>query len=171
MWSPEAIPTTSQETSRAVCAPIEPRLQADTTTTRREQIGFIGLGMMGAPSDNAIERFGEAPKALRARAQEQDQQGVLAAKTALYDVLLDNCGNTLVKELLTSLYSRVNLLQTTSLMHPDRLPASLREINDLYKKLKRRDADAAQAAARLHVANAELAAMRMLDQTAQAENE
>jgi DNA-binding FadR family transcriptional regulator len=155
MWSPEAIPTTSQETSRAVCAPIEPRLQADTTTTRREQIGFIGLGMMGAPSDNAIERFGEAPKALRARAQEQDQQGVLAAKTALYDVLLDNCGNTLVKELLTSLYSRVNLL----------------EINDLYKKLKRRDADAAQAAARLHVANAELAAMRMLDQTAQAENE
>jgi DNA-binding GntR family transcriptional regulator len=126
---------------------------------------------MGAPSDNAIERFGEAPKALRARAQEQDQQGVLAAKTALYDVLLDNCGNTLVKELLTSLYSRVNLLQTTSLMHPDRLPASLREINDLYKKLKRRDADAAQAAARLHVANAELAAMRMLDQTAQAENE
>jgi DNA-binding FadR family transcriptional regulator len=48
-------------------------------------------------------------------------------------------------------------------MHPDRLPASLKEIDKLYKALKARDAEAAEAAARLHVANAEKAAMRMLE--------
>lgn len=133
--------------------------------------GFAAHEFARVASDAAIARFGEAAKTLRARALEQDQQGVLAAKTALYDVLLDNCGNALVKEVLTSLYSRVNLLRTTSLMHPDRLPDSLREIDDLYEKLKQRDADAAQAAARLHVANAEIAAMRMLDQEDQAEND
>ena len=53
-----------------------------------------------------------------------------------------------------SLYSRVNLLRATSLMHPDRLPASLREIDKLFKALKARDAEGAGAAARLHVANA-----------------
>jgi DNA-binding GntR family transcriptional regulator len=111
----------------------------------------------------AIARFGEMAKALRVQALEGDQAGVLRAKTDLYDVLLDNCGNGLVKEILTSLYSRVNLLRATSLMHPDRLPSSLREIDRLYKALKARDADAAEAAARLHVANAEKAAMRMLD--------
>jgi DNA-binding GntR family transcriptional regulator len=94
---------------------------------------------------------------------------VLKAKTDLYDILLDNCGNTLVKDILTSLYSRVNLLRATSLMHPDRLPSSLREIDKLYKALKARDAQAAEAAARLHVANAEKAALRMLDNTKEAD--
>jgi DNA-binding GntR family transcriptional regulator len=92
-----------------------------------------------------------------------NQDAVLKAKGDLYDVLLGNCGNGLIKEILTSLYSRVNLLRATSLMHPDRLPASLREIDKLYKALKARDAQAAEAAARLHVANAEKAAMRMLE--------
>jgi DNA-binding GntR family transcriptional regulator len=59
----------------------------------------------------------------------------------------------------------VNLLRATSLMHPDRLPSSLREIDKLYKALKARDADEAQALARLHVANAEKAAMRMLGES------
>jgi DNA-binding GntR family transcriptional regulator len=116
----------------------------------------------------AIARFGDMAKVLRARALAGDQAGVLSAKTGLYDVLLDNCGNALVKEILTSLYSRVNLLRATSLMHPDRLPSSLREIDKLFKAIKARDPAAAQAAARLHVANAEKAAMRMLEEAEQA---
>lgn len=99
---------------------------------------------------------------LRAQAMAQDQSGVLKAKAALYDVLLDNCGNHLVKEILNSLYSRVNLLRATSLMHPDRLPSSLREIDKLHKALKARNADEAQVLARQHVLNAEKAALRVL---------
>lgn len=124
--------------------------------------GFAAHEFARLASSAAIARFGEAAKELRAQATAQDQAGVLKAKTALYDVLLDNCGNHLVKEILNSLYSRVNLLRATSLMHPDRLPSSLREIDKLYKALKARDADEAQALARLHVQNAEKAAMRML---------
>ncbi|MGI4985112.1 MAG: GntR family transcriptional regulator [Janthinobacterium lividum] len=116
----------------------------------------------------AIARFGATAKVLRAQALAGDQNGVLQAKTDLYDVLLGNCGNGLVKEILTSLYSRINRLRSTSLMHPARLPSSLREIDTLYKALKARDAVAAEAAARLHVANAEKAAMRMLDDEARA---
>jgi DNA-binding GntR family transcriptional regulator len=125
--------------------------------------GFAAREFARLADAAAIARFGEMAKALRVQALEGDQAGVLRAKTDLYDVLLDNCGNGLVKEILTSLYSRVNLLRATSLMHPDRLPSSLREIDRLYKALKARDADAAEAVARLHVANAEKAAMRMLD--------
>jgi DNA-binding GntR family transcriptional regulator len=127
--------------------------------------GFAAGEFARVASDAAIVQFGEAAKALKAKAMTGDQAGVLAAKKDLYDVLLDNCGNALVKEILTSLYSRVNLLRATSLMHPDRLPSSLKEIDKLFKALKARDAQAAEAAARLHVANAEKAAMRMLDET------
>ncbi|CAG4897726.1 GntR family transcriptional regulator [Paraburkholderia gardini] len=126
--------------------------------------GFAAHEFARLASDAAIVLFGEKVKALRVEAMAQNQAGVLGAKTALYDVLLDNCGNALVKEVLTSLYSRVNLLRTTSLMHPDRLPTSLREIDRLYKALKARDAQAAQELASLHVANAEKAALRMLEQ-------
>ena len=127
--------------------------------------GFAAHEFARLASDAAIAQFGEAAKELRAQATAQDQAGVLKAKTALYEVLLDNCGNALVKEVLNSLYSRVNLLRATSLMHPDRLPSSLREIDKLYKALKARDADEAQSLARLHVANAEKAAMRMLGES------
>jgi DNA-binding GntR family transcriptional regulator len=127
--------------------------------------GFAAHEFARLASDAAIAQFGEAAKELRTQAMAQDQAGVLKAKTALYEVLLDNCGNALVKEVLNSLYSRVNLLRATSLMHPDRLPSSLREIDKLYKALKARDADEAQALARLHVANAEKAAMRMLGES------
>ena len=127
--------------------------------------GFAAQEFARLASDAAIAQFGEAAKELRTQATAQDQAGVLKAKTALYEVLLDNCGNALVKEVLNSLYSRVNLLRATSLMHPDRLPSSLREIDKLYKALKARDADEAQALARLHVANAEKAAMRMLGES------
>ncbi|HEY4349965.1 MAG TPA: GntR family transcriptional regulator [Paraburkholderia sp.] len=126
--------------------------------------GFAAYEFARLADDRAIARFGEAAKELRAEATARNQAGVLRAKTALYDVLLDNCGNSLIKEFLTSLYSRVNLLRATSLMHPERLPASLREIDKLYKALKARDGEAAQQAARVHVQNAEKAAMRMLDE-------
>ncbi|MFP6560657.1 GntR family transcriptional regulator [Paraburkholderia sp. B3] len=132
--------------------------------------GFAAQEFARVASAAAIEQFGRAAKKLRAEATAQSQTGVLQAKTQLYDVLLDNCGNSLVKEILTSLYSRVNLLRATSLMHPDRLPTSLREIDRLYKALKARDSDAAREAASLHVSNAEKAAMRMLEQTSEAES-
>src|SRR5471032_1674276 len=128
--------------------------------------GFATGEFARIADDEAIAQFGEKAKLLRAQALANDQAGVLKAKTELYDLLLDKCGNALAKEILTSLYSRVNLLRATSLMHPDRLPSSLREIDKLFKALKARDAEGASAAARLHVANAEEAAMRMLTETA-----
>lgn len=128
--------------------------------------GFAAGEFARIADDEAIAQFGEKAKLLRAQALANDQAGVLKAKTELYDLLLDKCGNALAKEILTSLYSRVNLLRATSLVHPDRLPSSLREIDKLFKALKARDAEGASAAARLHVANAEKAAMRMLTETA-----
>lgn len=125
--------------------------------------GYAAAEFTRHADDASIVRFGEGAEALKVAALSGSQEAVLKAKTDLYDVLLDNCGNGLIKEMLTSLYSRVNLLRATSLMHPDRLPASLKEIDKLYKALKARNAEAAEAAARLHVANAEKAAMRMLE--------
>ena len=126
--------------------------------------GFAAAEFARLASPAAIDMFGTKAKALRERALAADQMGVLHAKTELYGVMLDNCGNTLIKDILTSLHSRVNMLRATSLMHPDRLMPSLREIDKLFKALKARDSIAAEAAAKLHVANACTMALAMLDQ-------
>ncbi|MFL9875862.1 GntR family transcriptional regulator [Paraburkholderia megapolitana] len=125
--------------------------------------GFAAAEFARRADDTMIARFGELVQTLRARALAGDQDGVLKTKADLYDAMLDNCGNALAKEILHSLYSRVNLLRATSLMQPDRLPASLREIDKLYKAIKARNPEAAEIAARTHVVNAEKAAMRMLE--------
>ncbi|WP_213991074.1 GntR family transcriptional regulator [Sodalis sp. dw_96] len=124
--------------------------------------GFAAREFAQRASEADIARFGAAVQQLHAAGAAQDQGQVLDAKNALYDVLLNNCGNSLVKEILSSLHSRINLLRATSLMHLQRLPASLGEIDNLYQAIQRRDADAAQAAAQLHVANAEKMALRLL---------
>ncbi|HEX4024765.1 MAG TPA: GntR family transcriptional regulator [Steroidobacteraceae bacterium] len=127
--------------------------------------GFAAHEFARLASDAALARAGDAVRQLRAMGRARDPAGVLKAKAALYEVLLDNCGNTLVKEVLNSLYSRVNLLRATSLAQPERLPSSLAEIDALYGALKARDAAAAQQLAQSHVANAQQVAMRVLEQS------
>lgn len=68
--------------------------------------GFAAGEFARLADDEAIAQFGEKAEVLRAQALANDQAGVLKAKTELYDVLLDNCGNALVKEILAGLYSR-----------------------------------------------------------------
>ncbi|TCL07437.1 MULTISPECIES: GntR family transcriptional regulator [Sodalis] len=145
-----------------IVAIISPQEAAELYALRGLLEGFAAREFAVRASEEDIARFGAAVQQLHAAGAAQDQGRVLDAKNALYDVLLSNCGNSLVKEILGSLHSRVNLLRATSLMHLQRLPASLNEIDNLYRAIQQRDADAAQAAAQLHVANAEKMALRLL---------
>ncbi len=145
-----------------IVAIISPQEAAELYALRGLLEGFAAREFAVRASEEDIARFGAAVQQLHAAGAAQDQGRVLDAKNALYDVLLSNCGNSLVKEILGSLHSRVNLLRATSLMHLQRLPASLSEIDNLYRAIQQRDADAAQAAAQLHVANAEKMALRLL---------
>jgi DNA-binding GntR family transcriptional regulator len=88
---------------------------------------------------------------------------LLQAKTHFYDVILDGCGNLLIREMLLNLLSRISLLRATSFSRPDRLPNSLKEIDALFAHIRARDPAAAQEAARLHIRNAELSAMDVLN--------
>lgn len=124
--------------------------------------GFAAREFARIASDEAMTEFGAAVKSLKSAAAEGDKAEVLRVKALLYGILLGNCGNSLIKEVLESLYSRITLLRSASLTHPDRLPYTIKEFEKLLKLLKARDADGAEAAARHHVANAREAALRVL---------
>jgi DNA-binding GntR family transcriptional regulator len=125
--------------------------------------GFAAREFARVADDAALKQFDDAVMALRVGILAQDRNRVLSGKTRLYSTLLDNCGNVLIKQMLNSLYTRINLLRVTTLMQPDRLSASLREIEELQKCIMARDEDGAELAARIHVENARLAAMRFIE--------
>lgn len=113
-------------------------------------------------SSAALAAFSTAAQDLRTAALTGQTDNVLQAKGKLYEIMLGHCGNHLASEILQSLFSRINLLRATSLMHPDRLPHSLDEIEQLARALQRRDAKAAQTLASSHVGNACKVALEIL---------
>lgn len=119
-------------------------------------------------TDAQVKQLGLTVSALHDNAKLGDRKGLLAAKAQFYEVILNNCGNDLVKEMLLGLLTRINLLRSASFSSPDRLPKSLAEIDEMYSLIKARDAARAGEVARLHVSNAEKAAMVVLEQQAAA---
>ena len=99
---------------------------------------------------------------LRAQASRDDRSGLLEAKQAFYEVLLQGCDNAVVGEILPGLLSRINLLRATSFSRADRTPESMREIAQIVDAVQRRDPDAAERAARRHIRQAQKAALEVL---------
>ncbi|MCJ2013548.1 GntR family transcriptional regulator [Methylobacterium sp. J-076] len=126
--------------------------------------GYAAREFAGKASDAAVEDFAQAARSLREAAATGETERVLQAKSRLYDVMLGQCGNDLVWEILRGMHSRINLLRATSLMHPDRLPLSLAEIDGLTEAFRRRDGAGAEALANLHVTNACEVALTQLRQ-------
>lgn len=114
-------------------------------------------------TDEHVEQLGMAVQKLHASAGNGDLKSLLTVKAEFYEVILNNCGNTLVKEMLLGLLTRINLLRSASFSSPDRLPKSLQEIDQLFALIKARDAEGAREAARRHIVNAEKAALIVLN--------
>jgi DNA-binding GntR family transcriptional regulator len=146
-----------------VVAVISKREAMDLYAIRALLESYAATEFARSADEGALAEFSACMAVLKASGQNGDRAAVLKAKSAVYDVLLDNCGNSLAKEILSGLYSRINLLRAASLAQENRLPASLKEMEKLHRAIKARDPEAAGAAARIHVLNAEKAAMQALD--------
>jgi DNA-binding GntR family transcriptional regulator len=75
---------------------------------------------------------------------------------------MDNCGNIFVKQMLTLLHNRINLLRATSMMQKGRLSHSLVEIGEILTAVKAKDSARAAKACRTHVENAAKSALAFL---------
>lgn len=90
------------------------------------------------------------------------QAGVVAAKQAFYEALMAGADHQLAASMLRSIQLRASQLRVMTLSDPERARHSIAEIRALFKALKRRDPDAAAAAALQHVQNAGALALRLL---------
>ena len=124
--------------------------------------GYAAHEFARLADDADIERLRKAVDALHRQSKGSNKAALLAAKRDFYDVLLSGCDNDLVKDMLPGLLSRINLLRATSCARSDRLPESLAEIDHLFERIRARDPQGAQEAARSHIVNAERTALEVL---------
>lgn len=125
--------------------------------------GFAAHEFARLADDASVEKLHQKVRKLH-KQTDRDKIALLAAKREFYDVLLDGCGNELVKDILPGLLSRINLLRVTSFSRHERLTESLAEIDTLFNRIAARDPIGAQQAAQLHIRNASDAALAVLKQ-------
>lgn len=129
--------------------------------------GFAAHEFARLAGDASVAVLGRAVARLRAAAAKGGQQQVVAAKAVFYDVLLAQCGNALVAEILRSMLLRVSLLRATSLGQPSRLRQSLDEIDFIYDAIVQRAPALARERMETHVRRAQDAALAVLATQAQ----
>lgn len=88
------------------------------------------------------------------KATEDDTQELLAIKNNFYEIILDACGNDIVRDMLTVLNNRITLLRRLSLGAKGRLPNTRREIRAIMDAVESRDTAAVHRLCTEHVQKA-----------------
>jgi DNA-binding GntR family transcriptional regulator len=99
----------------------------------------------------------------------EGQEGImlfLKQKARFYDVMLEGASNPVLTEMLRLVHTRVMMLRATTLSQEGRLPQSYDEIAAIVDAVLRNDADAAAAACKRHVEQAERLAVQVLAEAA-----
>jgi DNA-binding GntR family transcriptional regulator len=95
-----------------------------------------------------------------------DLRDLLRAKAGFYSVLLDGCGNRVVKQTLKQLNNRMVLYKRLSLSVAGRLPGAIAELEAVVAAIEARDIDKAGDLAEVHILNSEKNVLQQLsDQT------
>jgi DNA-binding GntR family transcriptional regulator len=124
--------------------------------------GFAGEEFAKNASKADVDSLAAAVDTIKQAAKSGNKDELLTAKTKFYAVIMDNCGNIFVKQMLTLLHNRINLLRATSMMQKGRLTHSLVEIGEILSAVKAKDGARAAKACRNHVENAAKSALAFL---------
>jgi len=142
-----------------VVTSIDPQ-QARSIYQVRAALEGLAAGLFAEnATDEQVARFAVSVEKVKKSYKSGDLDQILEAKNALYDIMLEGCGNDIVPSVLRMMHDRINLLRRVSLGQSSRLAKSAAEIGTILKAIKARDAAAASAASIRHVENAAEAAL------------
>ncbi|MQB07926.1 GntR family transcriptional regulator [Agrobacterium tumefaciens] len=113
--------------------------------------GFAGQQFAENGTATEISTLQAAVSEFEVAATEGVGSQLISAKNAFYNCLMDGSKNVFVRQTLTPLHNRINLLRMTSMTQPGRLAHSISEINEIAEAIKNRNGPLAAAACRRHV--------------------
>lgn len=110
----------------------------------------------------ALER---AMKAFEAAAAEGVPSHIQAAKTRIFEILVEGCGNQVIAQILIPLHNRILLLRGNSLREPGRIANTIKELHAVHEALLARDPDWIQIAYKTHIDNSAQSTMAAIERT------
>jgi len=114
----------------------------------------------------------ESAETVVAAYRDDDHRRVLEAKNRFYDVLAKSAGSETLSAMLDGLRARIWRWRALGVTHPQRSPQrareAVRDLKELCAAIRRRDADAAERAARDQASHGATAALRLLQGAAPA---
>jgi DNA-binding GntR family transcriptional regulator len=135
--------------------------------------GFAGKLFAERRTPEELERLDAAYARLAdaVKAGLHDTKTLVAIKNLFYEVLLDGSGNPYLKQMLTIIHNRVNLLRATSLAQPGRPEKSLAELRLICEAVRAGDGPAAERACLAHVQAAARLVGRIFEEASVAREE
>ena len=114
---------------------------------------------IAGPDD--IAKLEQALAALRQAIADNEPLQQLAATNSFFLSILQNCGNTVMTDVVTSLVSRVNFLRSQALLYRGWGILYAEEISDIVTAIRNRNPEAARSATHKHIASACAAAKQL----------
>ncbi len=145
-----------------VVASISPEEGRDIYEVRALIEGAAVRGFVLSATNAQVKDLRRLANAFGSAAENIDMANLVAVMSEFYDVLLDNCGNHAICDLLKSLHARISYLRGTSMSKPGRIVHSLEEINAIVDAIEARDEARAWQACQTHVNNAAKTALNRL---------
>jgi GntR family transcriptional regulator, trigonelline degradation regulator len=96
----------------------------------------------------------------------QDVGRLLSSTTEFYAVLLGQCGNPVIGDILGGLNARISVLRARSMSRPGRSKHSLGEMTQILEAIEQKDAKLARQASLKHIRSAAAAAREAFDEVA-----
>lgn len=116
-------------------------------------------------SDAALKQLVALNAAIQQAFAANDFAAVVERTTAFYAALFEGAGLAMAWDIVQSLNARINRLRLMTIGSPGRQKDAAAEMDRILKALRKRDADAAEAAAELHVRRVAEIAGRLLAQS------
>lgn len=126
---------------------------------------FAASGFARYATEAQIDKLDGVLDKLRDQIANPDSRTLVHLKQEFYAILLAGCGNHYVSRMLGTVLNQNSHLRRTSMSAPNRLPETVKELENLILAIRQRDQDAAWAATVLHVRNAANTAIRILSRS------
>lgn len=145
-----------------VVASISPAQGRDIYEVRALLEGAAVRGFTSSATARQIKELRRLARAFERAAGKNKVADLVSIMSEFYDLVLENCGNDVVRDLLKSLHARISYLRGTSMSKSGRVGQSVAEINAIVDAIENRDEDGAWQACQNHVRKAAEIALERL---------
>jgi GntR family transcriptional regulator, trigonelline degradation regulator len=105
-------------------------------------------------TEDDLAELSEAMAKMERACKARDFELMNAEKDAFYAIIVEVCGNRLIRRVLSQVHGQIAVLRNMTMAQEDRPPLAFAEVKDMYLAIVARNTKAAKRACRRHVENA-----------------